>query len=212
MIKDKILQIIGAGLIIFGLLFVAVGIVDLSEKGVAYGVGAALMGIILFSTPGLFLFLFGRKLAKEEKVKYTNQIVGILRTYRRIKISDIAAKINKTVPETERLIGECVRKGLIAGHIDRTTNEFFTEESLGISPIGIKKCPNCGAPISTRALRGESVICDYCGTNLSPTIGKTVKPQIQSPAPPCPFCGKELTYIAQYQKWYCYQCKKYIQP
>lgn len=212
MIKDKLLQIIGLGLIVFGLLFVAVGIADLSEKGVGYGVGAALMGIILFSTPGLFLFLTGRKLAKEERIKYTNQIVGILRTYRRIKISDIATKINKTIPETEKLVGECVRKGLITGHIDRTTNEFFTEESLDTSPINIMKCPNCGAPISTRALRGESVICDYCGTNLSSTLGKTVKPQTQSPAPPCPFCGKELTYIAQYQKWYCYQCKKYIQP
>jgi len=210
MIKDKILQIIGLGLILFGLLFVAVGIANVPEEGLAYGVGAAMMGIILFSTPGLFLFFMGRKTGKEGKERYTNHVIGILRTYRRIKISNVAAKINKTVPETERLICEYVRKGLITGYVDRTTNEFFTEESLDTSPTYIKKCPNCSAPISTRALRGESILCSYCGTNLSPILGKTVKFQMQSPAPPCPSCGKELIYTPEYQKWYCQQCKIYL--
>lgn len=211
MIKDKILQIIGLGLIIFGLLFVAVGIAEISEEGLGYGVGAAMMGIILFSTPGLFLFFMGRKTGEEGKERYTNQIIGILRTYRRIKISNVAAKINKTIPETERLIGECVRKGLITGYIDRTTNEFFTEESLDTPQTDIKKCPNCSAPISTRALRGEIIFCSYCGTNISQILGKTLKSQMQLPSPPCPSCGKELTYIPEYQRWYCYQCKRYVQ-
>lgn len=27
---------------------------------------------------------------------------------------------------------------------------------------------------------------------------------------PCPTCGKELTWIEQYQRWYCYNCGKYV--
>lgn len=34
------------------------------------------------------------------------------------------------------------------------------------------------------------------------------------PPPPgaqaCPTCGGPLTYIEQYQRWYCYKCKKYV--
>jgi len=26
----------------------------------------------------------------------------------------------------------------------------------------------------------------------------------------CPTCGKPATWIAQYQRWYCYNCKKYL--
>jgi sporulation protein YlmC with PRC-barrel domain len=32
----------------------------------------------------------------------------------------------------------------------------------------------------------------------------------QSQAPVCPTCGGPLTYIAQYQRWYCYKDKKYV--
>ncbi len=28
--------------------------------------------------------------------------------------------------------------------------------------------------------------------------------------PLCPHCGKPLTYIKQYQRWYCYNCKRYV--
>lgn len=28
--------------------------------------------------------------------------------------------------------------------------------------------------------------------------------------PTCPTCGKPLTYIEQYKRWYCYNCSKYI--
>jgi len=26
----------------------------------------------------------------------------------------------------------------------------------------------------------------------------------------CPYCGKPATWIPQYQRWYCYNCQKYI--
>lgn len=29
---------------------------------------------------------------------------------------------------------------------------------------------------------------------------------------PCPSCGKPLTWVQQYNQWYCYTCQKYIPP
>lgn len=37
----------------------------------------------------------------------------------------------------------------------------------------------------------------------------TQQPQ-QAQAPVCPTCGGPLTYIQQYQRWYCYKDKKYV--
>lgn len=39
--------------------------------------------------------------------------------------------------------------------------------------------------------------------------------KLEAPPPPppkttCPTCGKEATYVDQYQRWYCYNCQKYL--
>ncbi len=39
----------------------------------------------------------------------------------------------------------------------------------------------------------------------------TVQPQqAQAQQPTCPTCGGPLTYVQQYQRWYCYKDKKYV--
>ena len=38
----------------------------------------------------------------------------------------------------------------------------------------------------------------------------TNQPQQQSTQPLCPTCGKPLTWIPQYERWYCYNDKKYV--
>lgn len=32
---------------------------------------------------------------------------------------------------------------------------------------------------------------------------------VSTPAPPCPKCGTPLTYVQQYQRWYCTVCREY---
>jgi sporulation protein YlmC with PRC-barrel domain len=36
------------------------------------------------------------------------------------------------------------------------------------------------------------------------------QPQAQQATPLCPTCGRPLNYIQQYQRWYCYNEKKYV--
>jgi len=36
------------------------------------------------------------------------------------------------------------------------------------------------------------------------------QPQQAQQQPTCPTCGGPLTYIQQYQRWYCYKDKKYV--
>ena len=44
-----------------------------------------------------------------------------------------------------------------------------------------------------------------------PIQTQPVQQQRQAASQPmCPTCGKPLTWIAQYQRWYCYNDKKYV--
>lgn len=42
-------------------------------------------------------------------------------------------------------------------------------------------------------------------------VSKTESAKSSAP-PTCPTCGKPLTWIAQYKRWYCYNDKKYVNP
>jgi hypothetical protein len=41
-----------------------------------------------------------------------------------------------------------------------------------------------------------------------PVVQPAVSSQPQ-PSYPCPTCGRPLTYVQQYNRWYCYSCQKY---
>jgi len=41
----------------------------------------------------------------------------------------------------------------------------------------------------------------------APTVTPTPGP---GAAPTCPTCGKPATWIPQYKRWYCYNCRKYL--
>lgn len=43
---------------------------------------------------------------------------------------------------------------------------------------------------------------------MQPT--QPIQPQPTPAQPICPTCRKPLSYIKQYQRWYCYNCKKYV--
>lgn len=56
-------------------------------------------------------------------------------------------------------------------------------------------------------------------TQTTQPIVQEYKQQVMPPPPPpdagaiqlnCPYCGKPTTYIAQYQRRYCFNCKEYI--
>jgi len=49
----------------------------------------------------------------------------------------------------------------------------------------------------------------YQPAATQPQYQQPVQQQTASSQPLCPTCGKPLTWIPQYQRWYCYNDKKY---
>ena len=59
-------------------------------------------------------------------------------------------------------------------------------------------CPAC----NRNRLRPGQDICDGCGGRLA-----QYSPSTRTNT--CPHCGTSLSFIQQYQRWYCYSCKTY---
>jgi sporulation protein YlmC with PRC-barrel domain len=58
---------------------------------------------------------------------------------------------------------------------------------------------------------GDFVILRSISTQTTPQITQPTPQQPQQTRPPlCPICGGPLTFIQQYQRWYCYKDKKYL--
>lgn len=116
--------------------------------------------------PGIILMALG--LRKRTQAKDLENLANLLKTYRRIKVRKIAEKMGVTEFEVEKRIAICVEKGLVKGYIDRSTEEFFTEESLG-QIIPQAGCPKCGAPPERIILVGETAKCGNCGAAIQRT-------------------------------------------
>ena len=65
---------------------------------------------------------------------------------------------------------------------------------------------------------GDIVILKPKGGSEASASASIAQPVMQQPqaavrqqqTPVCPTCGNPLTYIPQYQRWYCYKDKKYV--
>lgn len=57
---------------------------------------------------------------------------------------------------------------------------------------------------------GDFVLLKPTATQPQPFVTQPVGQQAQAQQPTCPTCGGPLTYIQQYQRWYCYRDKKYV--
>ena len=181
--RDDLYRWIGAILIGLGIFFDMVGILgatvineEMESPPKSYW-GIVGLCTVVFLLPGIAIFSWGYKLGKKESE--LEKLAGYLKSYRRIKTSDVARKLGKTEYETEQLIIKCIEQNLIRGYFDRSSGEFFTYESMFEEVQRPDKCPNCGASMYTRVLSGESAVCNYCGARFTP-------PPRSRPTPPPP--------------------------
>ncbi len=107
----------------------------------------------------------------------------------------------------ERLIGMQVIDG--DGYLVGTVRDIsFTIGRMGIS-LYVE-----GKDGSTREVPWEEVqsVGDFVLLKPRPAqVLEAQQPQQvqQAQAPVCPTCKGPLTWIPQYQRWYCYKCRKY---
>jgi sporulation protein YlmC with PRC-barrel domain len=99
--------------------------------------------------------------------------------------------------------------------IGRVKDVNFEIGKLGIS-ISVEKSDGSVENISWDAVQAATdfiLLKPQVQTQaqFQPQVQFQPQPQVQQPAQPlCPTCGKPLTWIPQYKRWYCYNDKKYV--
>jgi len=108
----------------------------------------------------------------------------------------------------ERLIGMQVIDG--DGYLVGTVKDIsFTIGRMGIS-LYIEGRDGSAKEVSWEDVQavGDFVLLKPRPTQ--PMGAQLAQPTVQAQAQPtCPTCKGPLTWIPQYQRWYCYKCKKY---
>jgi len=161
--KDNILKFFGFTLLFIGLFVMFIGIaMHLDVPSEKNGIPIAVASFI-FTAPGLIMIYLGKKAhVKEVKVK---AVANIIKSHRRIKIAAISKKMAIPEIEVEQHLSTALSKKMIRGFIDRTTDEFVTEEGMK-HDVQTRFCGNCGAPFEKVYLKGETIKCKSCGSIL----------------------------------------------
>jgi hypothetical protein len=100
---------------------------------------------------------------KEQRVQ---EFAEWLSTKRRIPMDDIARSIGRNRMEMERLLGKAERRGLVRGVVDRSSDEWVSEDAIG-KQVFVAQCPSCGGQVNRWMFPEEYAQCPYCGAGVT---------------------------------------------
>lgn len=141
----------GGFVLVFSL--VVVGVSFIATPVLAYICvpgGVAPAGIVL----GLGILEYHRE-------KQLKEFATWIKTYRRVRMDELATKMGKSPMEAERLLSRAIELGYVAGVVDRSTDEFVlagTEKQQ----VFVERCPHCGGVVNRWAFPEERFPCPYC--------------------------------------------------
>lgn len=161
-IKNNILRILGYFFVFFGVFMLVAGVGIIIEGKKDDGPSVAIVSIIFFIPGAVLLYLEKRS---RRQVELMETLTAAIRSYRRIKIEDLAIKLGISLNHADKLLMKSISDGLIEGNFDRTTGEFFIKDAEKLT-VSYRFCPNCGSPFDKIYLVGETVKCSRCGMIL----------------------------------------------
>ncbi len=119
-----------------------------------------------FLTPGLLLFLYGRRAYQD--AEFLTAVTGMVRSYDRFTVAELAQKIGRTELETEALVARIIASNSgIDLVFHRPSRSYIHRARLAAGQHVVERCPSCGAPTNREVVfDGERVPCTYCGAVL----------------------------------------------
>src|SRR5207245_11292945 len=91
--------------------------------------------------PGLIAIAVGVRQWRRERTVV--EFASWAKSQRRIKMDVMAQRLGKTRFETEKLLGKALDEGLVKGAIDRTTEEFVSQDEVKKDDF-VGSLPYCG--------------------------------------------------------------------
>jgi tRNA(Ile2) C34 agmatinyltransferase TiaS len=125
-----------------------------------------MLGTILFVLPlqagGVYVLIRSFQEADDlRKVKRQKEILTMIETQGRVKISEICLNLHLDRSAVEALIRDLVGKGLFTGSINWQEGLLVSAEAKSIAQ---GKCPHCGGELQ---IAGKGFVrCPFCGSEV----------------------------------------------
>ncbi|QSQ12195.1 hypothetical protein [Myxococcus landrumensis] len=154
----------GCGLLLFGLLGLAVSIPEIVSPSRGEKLGTMVVGVVLsLNCIVLGSFLWKRGLSPFRLARRREQLLGFLRAQLRLRVSDAAAHLKVPEAEAEELLSVLIARHDVDLVFLPESREYVHREVHERGRNVARTCPSCDAPVSAeRALPGEKVVCSYC--------------------------------------------------
>src|SRR5438093_10737627 len=116
--------------------------------------------------PGVIAIAVGVRQWRRERtvVEFANWA----KSQRRIKMDLMAQRLGKTRFETEKLLGKALNEGLVKGAIDRTTDEFVSQDALKQESTSSARARTAAAT-STRGTSRRNASCARTASGSLPS-------------------------------------------
>ncbi|HEX3595507.1 MAG TPA: hypothetical protein VHU80_10405 [Polyangiaceae bacterium] len=119
-----------------------------------------------FVIPGLLLFVYGRRARLESE--FFEAVTGMVRSYDRFTVAELAQKIGRTELETEGVVARIIAANNGVDLVfHRPSRSYIHRSRLAAGQHVVDRCPSCGAPTNREVVfDGERVPCTFCGAAL----------------------------------------------
>jgi DNA-directed RNA polymerase subunit RPC12/RpoP len=127
--------------------------------------------------PAIIFLYFGVLLQKERMA--LQALAGFLYQKQRTSVREAAQQFGWTDQVTEDKIVAALSDGIVQGHFDRGTKEFYVLGSQQ-NMVFVERCKSCGANVGMWLQPWQPAKCPYCGTDPR----GAPPPTMPSPPPP----------------------------
>jgi hypothetical protein len=148
-----------AGLAVAG--FLAAGLYEGKLQASGFMLGAILFVLPLFAG-GIYIMVRSLQEAGEERrVRREKEILTMMETQGKVKVSDICLNLRLDRPAVEGLLRDLVGKGLFTGSINWQEGILVSAEAKSLEQ---GKCPHCGGELQ---IAGKGFLrCPFCGSEI----------------------------------------------
>jgi hypothetical protein len=101
--------------------------------------------------------------------KTQKRILGVLKSFQSINMSDLTKYSNINEDETRNIVFEMIAEDMISGRFDASTDSFISASAASASreirseQQSIALCMYCGKPLEKALKSGDEVACPSCG-------------------------------------------------
>jgi isoleucyl-tRNA synthetase len=138
---------------------------------------------------------------------FAKEIIRRVQEMRKEMDLRVEEEINAKIKMNDNLYDILESKKDYIAHETRSANLDFVNEELAEGYIVEWNAEGQNFTISVMSTRSEEEEQEV----IQEIMDVMDRPLPQEPPRACVTCGKDLTYIEEYKRWYCYNCKKYAE-